>query len=180
MRIIGGSLRGRRFDPPMKNWKTRPTTDFAKEALFNILENQFDFPSVSALDLFAGTGNISLELVSRGCPMVTLVEKFAPAIRFVANISKELGIYDHLELVKSDVRQFLQSNTRSFDLIFADPPYDLPWLKELPDLILNAASSKEGTIVVIEHPSTISFSEHPGFYEERKYGQSVFSFFEKK
>lgn len=179
MRIIGGTLKGRRFDPPITNWKTRPTTDFAKEALFNILENQLDLDEINALDLFTGTGNIALELVSRGCPKVTAVDKFPAAIRYISALSREWGISGKIEIVRSDVRQFLQNRANAYELVFADPPYDLPWLGDLPDLILSSDVSKRGTLIAIEHPSNIRFTDHPSFHDERKYGQSAFTFFIK-
>lgn len=177
MRIIGGSLKGRKFEPPIPKWPTRPTTDFAREALFNILENRVNFENIAALDLFAGTGSVSFELVSRGCKTVCAIERFGPAIKFMNQMANEWGIADSLQIQKKEVRKFLIGDHNQFELIFADPPYNLPWIMELPNLIKDSSCCMKDTTIVIEHSNLTDFSREPGFAESRNYGQSVFSFF---
>lgn len=177
MRIIGGRLKGRRFDPPADHWPTRPTTDFAKEGLFNILNNQIDFEEIKALDLFGGTGSHSYELISRGCPSVTYVDQFAPALQFVKITAQKLDILDHLVLIKSDVEKYLLTKPGLFDYIFAGPPYPLPWLDKIPDLVFQNNVLKEGGLFVLEHNPNHDFSTHPRFQNLRTYGKTFFSFF---
>jgi len=177
MRIIGGSFKGRKFEPPIQKWPTRPTTDFAREALFNILENRVNFENIAALDLFAGTGSVSFELVSRGCKTVCAIESFGPAIKFMNQMANEWGIADSLQIQKKEVRKFLIGDHNQFELIFADPPYNLPWIMELPNLIKDSSCCMKDTTIVIEHSNLTDFSREPGFAESRNYGQSVFSFF---
>jgi 16S rRNA (guanine966-N2)-methyltransferase len=180
MRIVAGKLKGRQITPPANQWKTRPTTDFAKEALFNVLENHIDWPQCHALDLFAGTGNITFELASRGCPHVAAVEQFSPAIRFIRDQARSWDLDDTVQTVRGDVRSFLKRNTRAFDLIFADPPYALNWLDKLPTTILSSPAWHSKTLLVIEHGKDTDFEAHPLFDEIRRYGQSAFSFFREK
>lgn len=178
MRIVSGRYKGRRLDLP-KNFKARPTTDFAKENLFNILGNSIDWEDIKALDLFGGTGNISFELVSRGCPQVTCVEKFAPNYSF---IEKTKGLLDakELRIFKMDVFKFLEICKDQFDFIFADPPYDLPFLQEVPKLIIEKNLLKPGGVFVMEHSKSDDFSSSPLFKEKRVYGSVNFSIFEKE
>ncbi len=177
MRIIGGRLKGRRFDPPADNWPTRPTTDFAREALFNILSNRVKWDGLQVLDLFGGAGGITFECISRGCAQVTYVERFGKALGFVKRTAVTLGIEDQIQLVKGDVFRFLERETRSFGLIFADPPYDLDRLAELPDLILNAGLLEMEGLLVLEHGPAQEFGDHLRFDQSRAYGQSRFTFF---
>ena len=177
MRIIGGLFKGRRFTPPAKNWPTRPTADFAKEGLFNILNNKLDFEESEMLDLFGGTGNHSYEFISRGCNDVTYVDQFAGCVSFVAKTAKELGIESKIKIIKSDVFRFVQSNIRHYDYIFAGPPYPLPNLNTIPDIIFaNDTLAPEG-IFVLEHDLKHNFKNHPRYIEERHYGSAIFSFF---
>lgn len=177
MRIIGGKYKGRRFYPPADKWPTRPTTDFAKEGLFNILANRLDFESVKMLDLFGGTGNHSYEFISRGCREVTYVDKFPPCVSFVKKIAHELGILEHIRIVKADVFRFMASNTEQYDYIFAGPPYALPTIDTIPDLIFQYGMLREDGLFVMEHNPNHSYRQHPNYREERNYGTTIFSFF---
>lgn len=175
MRIIRGKYGKRRFDPP-KNITARPTTDFAKENLFNVLDNIIDFEGLKAADLFAGTGAISLELLSRGCSEVVAVEKASVQVSFIKSVVQKLGD-ENLKIVKGDVFKFIEDCREQFDFIFADPPYDMLRFEEVPSLILNSEMVKEGTMVVIEHSRQRDFSNLPGFNQHREYGSVNFSIF---
>ena len=176
MRIIRGKYGRRRFDVPT-NITARPTTDYARESIFNVIENLIDLEGATALDLFSGTGAVSFEFLSRGCASVTSVEKAATQFNFITKVKKLLGD-DNLTQVKGDVFRFIGSCTRKFDIIFADPPYDLPELPELPGLILNSGMVKEGTIVVVEHSKHNDFSTLPQFMQHRTYGKVNFTIFQ--
>ena len=173
MRIISGKFRGRRLAPP-KNITARPTTDFAKESLFNLLNNRLDFEDCEMLDLFAGTGGIGLEFISRGAKEVTAVEMAHTQQNFIISVCKQLGI-NNLSVVRGDVFKYLNSNQVLFDFIYADPPYALERLAELPDLIL--PHLKNDGWFVLEHGQDHSFIQHPRFYESREYGSVHFTFF---
>ncbi len=175
MRIIRGKYGRRRFDVP-KNITARPTTDFARENIFNVLENMLDFEGLRALDLFAGTGAISIELLSRGCQSVTAVEKSSIQYNFIRKVAKELG-EENLNLIKGDVFKFVAAASQEFDFIFADPPYDLPRFGEIPGLVLGSKMLKPGTVFVIEHSRDYDFSAMPHFQEHRVYGSVNFSIF---
>lgn len=175
MRIISGKYGRRRFSVPT-NITARPTTDFARENLFNVLENLVDFDGLSALDLFAGTGAISFELLSRGCASVTAVEKAPTQQKFILKVAAELGD-DNLTLIRGDVLRYIASAPRAFDFVFADPPYDMPGFEEIPGRILGSGLVKDGTIVVVEHSRKHSFTHLPGFREQRTYGSVNFSIF---
>lgn len=177
MRIIGGQFKGRKFIPPAKNWPTRPTTDFAKEGLFNILNNRLNFEDTVMLDLFGGTGNHSYEFISRGCTDVTYVDKFPGCISFVTKTAKELGIEPFIKIVKSDVFKFLLTNGRQYDYIFAGPPYPLPNLNTIPDEIFKYKALAPEGIFVLEHNPDHDFKSHSRYKEERNYGTTIFSFF---
>lgn len=177
MRIIGGKFKGRRFTPPAKNWPTRPTTDFAKEGLFNILNNYFDFEAIKVLDLFGGTGNHSYEFISRGCLDVTYVDKFPGCIAFVKKTAKELAIEAHLNIYKMDVFKFIKYSEERYDYIFAGPPYALPSIDTIPDLIFKNDLLKEEGRFVMEHNPNHQYKTHPHYLEERNYGKTIFSFF---
>ena len=177
MRIIGGKFGRRRFNPPANNWPTRPTTDYAKEALYNILQNKIDFEETKMLDLFGGTGNHCYEFLSRGSADVTYVDSFGKCVAFVKKTANELGVKDDLTVLKSDVFRFIKSSNQQFDFIFADPPYNLKMLKQLPDLILDNELLADDGMLVIEHDQQNSFDEHKRFVEVRKYGGCMFSFF---
>jgi 16S rRNA (guanine(966)-N(2))-methyltransferase RsmD len=177
MRVISGIYKRRRFDVP-HTFKARPTTDFAKENLFNVLSNNyFDFEDgVTALDLFAGTGSISIELVSRGCDRVVSVERNPQHLSFIHQVMREVKT-DKCFAIRADVLRFLEKCTEQFDFIFADPPYALKELPELPDRVFKASILKEGGLFVLEHGKDYSFAEDPRFLEHRSYGSVNFSFF---
>lgn len=180
MRIVGGRLGGRRINPPTNKWPTRPTTDFAREALFNILEGKIDWPSISMLDLFGGTGMITLEAMSRGCSDVTYVDRHRPCVHWLKQISKDLGVEAGLTILPLDVKKFIVSQKRrsnSYDLLFADPPYDWREMHNLADLIFGADLVSKSGLLVIEHSSKTDLSHHVRWSEDRKYGSSTFSFF---
>ncbi len=175
MRIITGQFKGRHFDIP-RTFKARPTTDFAKENIFNVLNGYIDFDGVTALDLFAGTGSISLELVSRGCKEVVSVEKDRDHARFIADCMKKINAENDI-LIRGDVFRFLKSCHQKFDLIFADPPYALPELDTLPDLVFEHDLLAADGVFVFEHGKHNDFSAHPRFKEHRSYGSVNFSIF---
>lgn len=178
MRIIGGIHRSRRFPLP-KNLKARPTTDFAKENLFNIIENLLDLEQCVALDLFSGTGSLSFELISRGCKQVTCVEKRFQHHQFIVKVQEQLQC-TNLRALNGDVFKYLQHSTESFNFIFADPPYDLPKLSSIPEIILSKNMLNEGGLFVMEHPKEYDFSALPLFKQRRVYGAVNFSLFEKE
>jgi 16S rRNA (guanine966-N2)-methyltransferase len=175
MRIIGGTHRGRRIVPP-SGFRARPTTDFAREGLFNILANRLDFDDLKVLDLFSGTGSISYEFASRGAPMVHLVEQDFRHISGIRKIVSDLK-FTAVKTIHIDVKAYLRTCTEKYGLVFADPPYDLPWLKEIPDLVLGAAILEPDGFFILEHPRDISFAAHKCFFEHRSYGGVNFSFF---
>lgn len=177
MRIIGGKYGSRRFQPPANNWPTRPTTDFAKEALYNILQNKIDFECTSMLDLFGGTGSHCYEFLSRGSSEVTYVDNYGKCVAFVKRTAKELNVGDALKIVKSDVFKFIKNCNLQYDFIFADPPYQLKTLSKIPDLIFEQNLLNEDGILVIEHDQNNSFEEHSRNIDIRKYGGCMFSFF---
>lgn len=176
MRIISGIYKRRRFDVP-KTFSARPTTDFAKENLFNVIGNLIDLDGTDALDLFAGTGSITFELISRGCREVTAIEKNAAHAAFIRKVAKELNT-DALDLIQGDVFRYLVSaGENSFDFIFADPPYALKELPEIPRIIVEKNLLRGGGVFVMEHPKTYEFSQLPGFIQHRAYGSVNFSLF---
>ena len=175
MRIISGTFRGRRLMPP-KNITARPTTDFAKESLFNLLSNRIDFVGVDMLDLFAGTGGISLEFISRGAKEVTSVEMAHTQQNFIISVCKQLNI-NNLHVIRADVFRYINTCQLQYDFIYADPPYSLETLPTLPDLIFERKLLKEDGLFVLEHSKNNSFQEHPHFIEQRTYGSVNFSFF---
>ena len=175
MRIISGKYGRRRFDVPT-NITARPTTDFARENLFNVLGNIVEFEGKSVCDLFAGTGAVSFEFLSRGCSPVVAVEKAPVQTAFIKKVKEILGD-QNLQVVKGDVFRFIQDAARAYDFVFADPPYDHPRFEEIPSLILNSALVQAGTIVIIEHSKQRDFSALPGFNQRRAYGSVNFSIF---
>jgi 16S rRNA (guanine966-N2)-methyltransferase len=175
LRIIGGKYKGRRITPP-PGFKARPTTDFAREGLFNILNNRIDFDEISVLDLFSGTGSISYEFASRGAREVHLVEKDLKHIAGIRRIIKDIG-FTNIKPIHIDVRAFLKACTQKYDIVFADPPYDLRWLSEIPDLVTGSGVIKDDGFFILEHPRNMSFSSHRLFFEHRNYGGVNFSFF---
>lgn len=177
MRIITGEYKGRHFDIP-RNFKARPTTDFAKENIFNVLNGYIDLEDITALDLFAGTGSISLELISRGCSSVVSVEADRDHSQFIRQCMTKLGTDKNI-LIRGDVFKFVKSCRQQFDFIFADPPYALPELPAIPSLIFDKDLLKPGGIFVFEHGKHNDFSTHPHFVEKRTYGSVNFSIFRK-
>lgn len=175
MRIIRGKYGRRRFDVP-HNISARPTTDFARENIFNVIENLVDLEGMTALDLFAGTGAVSYELLSRGCASVTAVEKASTQLAFINKVKALLGD-ENLHVVRADVFKYMASCRDKFDFIFADPPYDLPRFGEIPGLILSSDMIREGSVVVVEHSKAFDFSDNPFFLEHRAYGSVNFSIF---
>lgn len=175
MRIIGGRLGGLRLNPP-NNLPVRPTTDIAKEALFNILQNRLEFDGLNCLDLFAGTGNISFELASRGVEHVDSVDLHFKCVQYITDTAKKMKL-EQINARKADVFKFITSCKSTYDLIFADPPYDIPKLPQLPKLVFDNNLLNNNGLLIIEHPSTRQMEEHPNFIETRKYGYSSFSFY---
>ena len=175
MRIITGQYKGRHFDIP-RTFKARPTTDFAKENIFNVLNGYIDFDDSAALDLFAGTGSISLEMLSRGCAPVVSVEADRDHAAFIAQCMKRIGTTDNV-LIRGDVFRFLKKCHEQFDFIFADPPYALEILATLPSLVLGNDLLKPDGIFVLEHGKNYDFSNEPRFLEHRSYGSVNFSLF---
>lgn len=180
MRIITGKYKGRHFDIP-RSFKARPTTDFAKENIFNVLTQYIDFEGTTALDLFSGTGSITLELLSRGCTQVISVEQDRDHHRFIQECLKKLMPDARRESccipIRGDVFRFLKSCRQQFDFIFADPPYVLKELPTIPDLVLGRHLLKADGIFVFEHGKDHDFSQHPCFIEHRSYGSVNFSLF---
>lgn len=175
MRIITGLYRGRHFDIP-RTFKARPTTDFAKENIFNVMNGYIDFQDATALDLFAGTGSISLELLSRGCATVVSVEKDRDHANFIHQCMAKIGT-DKDILIRGDVFRFLKTCHQKFDFIFADPPYALPELPNIPSLVFVYDLLNEDGVFVFEHGKQNDFSENPHFLEHRSYGSVNFSIF---
>lgn len=178
MRVISGIYKHRHFDIP-RTFKARPTTDFAKESLFNVLTNLVDFEdNITALDLFSGTGSISLELLSRGCDRVVSVEKDSAHYSFIYKIMNEIKT-DKCHLVRKDVFLFLKACHETYNVIFADPPYQLENLSEIPELIFKYKLLKPNGIFVLEHGKNYKFEGHQNFLQHRAYGSVNFSFFKE-
>ena len=175
MRIITGKYKGRHFEIP-RSFKARPTTDFAKENIFNVLIQYVDFDEATALDLFSGTGSITLELLSRGCSQVVSVELDRDHHRFITDCLKKLGTEACIPL-RGDVFRFLKSCHQQFDFIFADPPYALKELPTIPDIVFEKDLLKPEGIFVLVHGKDYDFSNHPHFVEHRSYGSVNFSLF---
>ena len=176
MRIISGSCGGRTINPP-KNLRARPTTDFAKENLFNVLGNVVDFEGIDVLDLFAGTGSISYEFASRGAASVTSVEINAVHYNFIRATAKTYGL-TNIHPVKANVFLYLKSCAKKYDVIFSDAPYDLEGSESVVDMVLEKGLLKEGGIFIFEHSKNKDFSSHPRFSRLRSYGSVQFSIFE--
>jgi len=178
MRIIGGKLKGRQFNAP-KNLPVRPTTDMAKEALFNILFNTYDFEECKVLDLFSGTGSICIEFASRGIQQVTAVDKHPGCIAWIKSIAQQFDL-KQIETQKADTFKFLEQSTEQYQIIFADPPYDLPQIPLIPELVFKHNLLSQNGVLIVEHPSFLKLNQSDNFKEVRKYGNSSFSFFEPK
>jgi len=174
MRIIGGKYNGKILKVP-NGLPVRPTTDFAKEALFNILQGKFDYENISMLDLFSGTGHISFEFASRGTNNIVSVDKNFKCCGFIRSVNKDLGF--HMNVIKADVFDFLKGSRDKYDLIFADPPYDLPNIAEIHELVKKGERLKEEGLLIIEHGAKTKLDHLEGFQNTRKYGNVNFSFF---
>lgn len=176
MRIIGGIYKSHRFYPP-KKIPARPTTDIAKEGLFNVLFNYFDFEDLSVLDLFGGTGSISYEFASRHCADITLVERDRRSVQFIKETVKKYEM--PIKVLQMDVFKFIQSSQQQFKLIFAGPPYPLKTLSTIPDQIFQHQLLQEGGWLILEHNPNHNFDDHPKFHFKRNYGTTIFSIFEE-
>lgn len=175
MRIISGNLKGRRFNPPA-NIPARPTTDYAKEGLFNMLVNMIDFEETIFLDLFGGTGSISYEMASRGCKDIVCIEKDSTSVRFINSIATQFKI--PVQVIQMDVFEYIRSTKKKFNLIFAGPPYKLNILDEIPNEIFDAGLLNPKGYFVLEHNPEHKFDSHPQFIRSRNYGTTIFSIFE--
>jgi 16S rRNA (guanine966-N2)-methyltransferase len=179
MRIISGELGGRRINPPANMPHTRPTTDVAKEGLFNILQNNLDFGDLKTLDIFGGTGSISYELASRGAVDCTIVEKDTAMYEFIKKTALDLKIAN-FKVIKMDVFKFLDQCTEQFDFIFAGPPYALTTIDELPKKVVEKQLLKPGGWFVLEHTPRNKYENYPLFTTARNYGSTIFSIFVNK
>lgn len=177
MRIISGKYRGRTIVPP-KNMKARPTTDFAKENLFNVLNNLVDYEELDVLDLFSGTGSISYEFASRGAKSVTSVEVNGVHHAFIKDTARKLGC-ENFYAVHANAFLYLKNTAKQFDLIFSDAPYDLEGSEQIVQMVFDGERLKEDGILIFEHSSKQDFSEHPNFWQLRSYGSVNFSFFRR-
>lgn len=175
MRIIRGKYGRRRFDVPT-NITARPTTDFARENIFNVMENLVDFEECTALDLFAGTGAISLEMLSRGVRSVTAIEKAATQYNFIRRVLDTLGDRN-MRVVRGDALRYIQTAPAQYDIVFADPPYDMPGFADIPGAVLASGLLRPGSLFIIEHSAKHDFSALPHFSEHRRYGSVNFSIF---
>ena len=178
MRIVSGIYRGRRLLPPV-NLPVRPTTDFAKEGLFNVLNNLVDYESLKVLDLFAGTGSIAFEFLSRGAIEVTAVDSNHRCIDFIKKTAGEFGAAN-MTAVKSNSFVYLKHMVKTFDLVFADPPYDLEGIESIPDLVFNSGLLPGEGMLILEHSAAYRFEKHPCFDQHRNYGSVNFSIFLRK
>ena len=176
MRIIGGVFGGRKVNPPSKMPHTRPTTDVAKEGLFNILKNNIVLDGIKTLDIFGGTGSISYELASRGAADLTIIEKDQAMYEFIKKTARELGL-EHCKVIRSDVFKFLERCTEKFDFIFAGPPYALQNIDDLPRLVVSRKLLSSGGWFVLEHTPKDNYEGYPLYVTKRNYGTTVFSIF---
>jgi len=175
MRIIRGTHGGRKILPP-SNLPVRPTTDLAKESLFNILENHIYFEDLQVLDLFAGTGSISYEFASRGSKSVLAVDINPRCVKFISETAIKMN-FSQLRAIRTSAFSFLQKNSVQYDLIFADPPYDLEGIEMIAELVISRSLLKDGGWLIIEHDKSHDFASFPGFHQVRNYGKVNFSFF---
>ena len=178
MRIVGGEFKGRRIAVP-SNFPSRPTTDFAKEGLFNVLENQFDLTDLKILDLCSGTGNISLEFLSRGVGEVTSVDSHTNCLKFVQKNANSLGISDEIITVKSDLISYIKTTKQTFDIIFADPPFNFDKYSEIIKVVFEQDILNENGVLILEHSKQKLFDKEQKFSFFRNYGNVTFSFFKK-
>jgi len=175
MRIIGGIHGGRKFHPPAKI-PARPTTDIAKEGLFNTLQNMIDFEELKVLDIFGGTGSISYELASRGATDITLIERDKLTVQFIKKTTAELG-FDNFKIIQGDVFKFLNSCNDDYDFIFAGPPYALQEIDELPVIVFERNLLRKDGVFVLEHTPRNNYEDHPNFVKVKNYGTTLFSYF---
>lgn len=178
MRIISGKYKGRKLNPPA-NLPVRPTTDMAREALFNILNNYYDFEEIRVLDLFCGTGTLSFEFISRGSTDVTAIDMNARCLDFIRKTADHIGM-EGLHTLKADAFRFLDHTSSQWDIIFSDPPYIMKESLLIPGIVFEKKLLKENGRLIIEHPKEISFAKEKGFVEKRSYGRVQFSFFENE
>lgn len=176
MRIIRGKLKSRRFSVP-KNFPSRPTTDFAKEGLFNLIENRYSLVDFDILDLCAGTGNITFEFLSREAGKVTAVDKDFFCTKFIRKNASEFAVEDDLSVIKQDIIQFLQKTTQQYDIIFSDPPYHLKFHHQIAEVVFERKLLKENGVLIIEHGKATNLENSPHFENIRNYGNVYFSFF---
>lgn len=176
MRIVGGEFGGRRFNPPARI-PARPTTEVAKEGLFNMLNNSMDIDGIKTLDIFGGTGSISYELASRGAADLTLVERDPITIDFIKKTAQELKITDRLQIIKGDVFKYMKQCTEQYNFIFAGPPYALTNIDEIPLLVFEKQLLLPGGIFILEHTPRNDYQQHPHFTRIKNYGTTVFTFF---
>ena len=177
MRIISGRHKGRIISPPA-GLKLRPTTDKAREGLFNILNNIVDYSELQVLDLFAGTGSISYEFASRGAELVHSVEINSRHASFIINTASKLDM-SCIKVFRADIRSFLGKTVNSYTLIFADPPYNLAWMEDIPSLVFSSDCLEPGGLLILEHPGSYNFNGNEYFADHRKYGSVNFSFFSR-
>lgn len=176
MRIIGGTHKSRRLSPP-KGLPVRPTTDYAKEGLFNVLRNRIDIEECNILDLCAGTGSMSLEFASRGAKKVLAIDQNYSCIKYIKKVAKELGL-NAILAQKAELFHFLKQQHNNYDIIFADPPYGIEQTEELPSIIFEESVLAEGGYFILEHGAKYNFEEHPHFSFSKRYGNVNFTFFE--
>ncbi len=176
MRIIGGTHGGRRINPPSNMPYTRPTTDIAKEGLFNILQNMIDFEGIQSLDIFGGTGSISYELASRGAAELTIIERDKNMAAFIRKTAADFG-FSNIKLLQVEVFKFLKSDVGQYDFIFAGPPYALVEIDTIPDIIFEKNLLKADGIFILEHTPRNNYEDHPRFLKVKNYGTTLFSFF---
>jgi 16S rRNA (guanine(966)-N(2))-methyltransferase RsmD len=177
VRIISGQFRGKKLIAP-SNLPVRPTTDFAKTGLFNILNNYYSFEKTSVLDLYAGTGNLSFEFASRGCPAITAIDKDDACCNYMNKTAQQLGISKQLNVLQSDVLTYLKNSKTAMDIIVADPPYAETPASELVNLIFENQLLKPNGVFILEHSSEVDLSQLPHYLQTRKYGFVSFTFFE--
>lgn len=176
MRIVGGSFSGRRFSPP-SGIPARPTTDVAKEGLFNTIQNMIELEGIKTCDLFGGTGSISYELASRGAAELVLIERDQASINFIKKTAKELGIEDIMQIIRGDVFKFMKQSKEQYNFIFAGPPYALQNIDDLPLLVFEKNMLAPGGIFVLEHTPRNDYQQHPQFTKMKNYGTTIFTFF---
>ena len=179
MRIISGAHGGRRIQPPSKMPYTRPTTDIAKEGLFNVLQNNIALQDIKTLDLFGGTGAISYELASRGATDLTIVEKDTTMHAFIKKTAATLDI-ENLKVLKADVFKFMETTVETYDFIFAGPPYALTNIDDLPRIVMERKLLNEGGWFVLEHTPRNNYKSFAGYRSEKNYGTTIFSIFEQQ